>query len=91
MTAPKKMSLSEALVQALRTCQKCGAITEKATCSCKTKLRARPVKEVIDGALKVWSSPAGKTPRATASAQLLYLVRKGLAEKPERGMVIVKF
>lgn len=88
----EKLSLSQALVQALRTCQKCQAICDKPTCgSCRTRLKARPVKDVIDAALELWTSPAGRTPRATASAQLLYLVRRGLAAKPERGMVVAAF
>lgn len=92
MPVKTKLSLSQALVQALRTCVKCGEVVQAPTCgSCRTRLKPRPVKDVIDAALELWESPAGKTPRATASAQLLYITRDGLAAKPERGMVVAAF
>ena len=85
------MSLRQTLLDVLRRCEKCGAQVESTKCSCGARLKPRSVKEVIDAALELWTSPAGKTPRATASAQLLYLTRKGLAAKPERGMVVAAF
>lgn len=91
MADERKPSLSEALVQVTRTCAKCGAVAESMKCSCGARLKARPVKEVIDQALALWQSPAGKTPKATASSRLLDLARKGLVVKPERGLVLAQF
>ncbi len=90
-TAAPKMSLSAALLAALRTCPACGAQVESPKCSCGARLKPRPVKDVIRQALATWVSPAGKSPAATASTQLLYMQRRGECSKPERGMVVAGF